>query len=131
LRQHQFAMASATSLVIAVCGLVLVLQMVRRAPEMTASLPAVTRSLPAVTASLPPVTASVSVVTAVLPAVISSIEEAATGFAQIDELKTPVPHSTATTFDSEEAGVTVIWVTGLPWTHDMDEMKTQFANLDS
>jgi hypothetical protein len=53
------------------------------------------------------------------------------GFAQVDELKTPVPHSTATSFDSEDAGVTVIWVTGLPWTHDMDEMKTQFANLDS
>jgi hypothetical protein len=52
-------------------------------------------------------------------------------FAQVEQLKTPVPHSAATTFDSEDAGVTVIWVTGLPWTHDMNEMKTQFANLDT
>ena len=106
------------------------LQTARRAPEMMASVPAVTASLPAVTASLPPVTASVSVVTSVLPAVMPSIATVA-GFAQVDELKTPIPHSTATTFDSEDAGVTVIWVSGLPWTHDMDEMKTQFANLDT
>jgi hypothetical protein len=53
------------------------------------------------------------------------------GFAQVEQLKTPVPHSAATTFDSEDAGVTVIWVTGLPWTSDMNEMKTQFANLDT
>ena len=53
------------------------------------------------------------------------------GFAEVEQLKTPVPHSAATTFDSEDAGVTVIWVTGLPWTSDMNEMKTQFANLDT
>jgi hypothetical protein len=52
-------------------------------------------------------------------------------FAQVEHLKTPVPHSAATSFDSEDADATVIWVTGLPWTHDMDEMKTQFANLDT
>jgi hypothetical protein len=108
-RQYQFAFATATALVIAACSVVWFLQTARRAPEMIASVPAVTASLPAVTAS------------AAAPA----------GFAQVDELKTPVPHSTATSFDSEDAGVTVIWVTGLPWTHDMDEMKTQFANLDT
>jgi hypothetical protein len=53
------------------------------------------------------------------------------GYAQVEQLKTPVPNSAATAFDSEDAGVTVIWVTGLPWTPDMNEMKTQFANLDT
>jgi hypothetical protein len=95
LQQHQFAMATATALVIAACGAVWLLQAVRRAPEVTASV-----------ATSP-------------------------GFAQVEQLKTPVPHSAATTFDSEDAGVTVIWVTGLPWTSDMNEMKTQFANLDT
>jgi len=95
LEQHQFAMATAAALIIAVCGAVWFMQTIRRAPAVTASV------------ATPP------------------------GFAQIEQLKTPVPHSAATTFDSEDAGVTVIWVTGLPWTPDMNEMKTQFANLDT
>ena len=53
------------------------------------------------------------------------------GVAAVEQLKTPIPQTTATAFDSEDAGVTVIWVTGLPWTPDMNEMKTQFANLDT
>jgi hypothetical protein len=53
------------------------------------------------------------------------------GFAQVEQLKTLIPHTTATAFDSEDAGVTVIWVSGLPWTPDMNEMKTEFANLDT
>lgn len=52
-------------------------------------------------------------------------------FARIEQLKTPIPHTAATAFDSEDAGVTVIWVSGLPWTPDMNEMKTEFANLDT
>lgn len=52
-------------------------------------------------------------------------------FARVEQLKTPIPHTAATAFDSEDADVTVIWVTGLPWTPDMNEMKTQFANLDT
>ena len=116
LEQHQFAMATAAALVITACGAVWFMQTVRRAPMVTASLPAVTASLPVVTASLPAVTASVA-----MP----------TGFAQVEQLKTPVPNSAATTFDSDDAGVTVIWVTGLPWTSDMTEMKTEFANLDT
>jgi hypothetical protein len=64
------------------------------------------------------------------PQVMASVATPA-GFAQVEQLKTPVPHSAATSFDSEDAGVTVIWVTGLPWTPDMNEMKTQFANLDT
>lgn len=129
-RQYQFAMATVTALVIAAGGVVWFMQTARRAPEVMASLPAVTTSLPTVTASLPVVTARAPVVTASLPTVTPSVTTTA-GFAQVDELKTPVPHSVATAFDSDDAGVTVIWVTGLPWTPDMDEMKTQFANLDS
>lgn len=53
------------------------------------------------------------------------------GFAQVEQLKTLIPRTAATAFDSEDAGVTVIWVTGLPWTPDMNEMKTEFANLDT
>jgi hypothetical protein len=51
--------------------------------------------------------------------------------AKVEQLETPIPHTVATAFDSEDADVTVIWVTGLPWTPDMNEMKTQFANLDT
>ena len=130
LRQYQFAFATAVAVVIAACGVVWFMQTVRRAPEVTASLPAVTTSLPRVTASLPVVPASAPVVTASLPTVTPAVATT-TGFAEAEQLNTPVPHSVATAFDSDDAGVTVIWVTGLPWTPDMDEMKTQFANLDS
>ena len=95
LQQHQFAVATATALVVAVFGVVWFMAAPQRAPEVTAFLPT--------------------------PA----------GFAQVEQLKTPIPHSAATAFDSEDAGVTVIWVTGLPWTSDMNEMKTEFANLDT
>jgi hypothetical protein len=53
------------------------------------------------------------------------------GVAEVGQLKTPIPHTVATAFDSKDADVTVIWVTGLPWTPDMNEMKTEFANLDT
>ena len=130
LRQHQFAMATAATLVIVACGTVWFIQMERRAPTVTASLPAVKPSLATDTASLPAVPPSLPVVAAVSPAVTPSIVPAE-GFAEVEQLKTPVPHSAATTFDSEDAGVTVIWVTGLPWTPDMNGMKTEFANMDT
>ncbi len=44
---------------------------------------------------------------------------------------TPVPDSVATAFHSDAAEATVIWVSGLPWTPDMTEMQTLFANLDT
>jgi anti-sigma factor RsiW len=59
------------------------------------------------------------------------VQTAEADFARVEQLKTPIPHTAATAFDSEDSDVTVIWVTGLPWTADMNEMKTQFANLDS
>ena len=130
LRQHQFAMATAAALVITAGSAVWFMQMVHRSPVVTASSPAVTTSLPTETASLPVVTTSSPAVTASLPAETPSVATPA-AFAEVEQLKTPVPNSAATAFDSDDAGVTVIWVTGLPWTSDMTEMKTQFANLDT
>jgi len=113
LRLHQFAMATATALVVAACGVVWFMQPVRRAPEVAVSMPTpVAPQAPKVAVSVP---------TPATPP----------DFAQVEQVKTPVPRSTATTFDSEEAGVTVIWVSGLPWTPDMNGMKTEFANLDT
>jgi anti-sigma factor RsiW len=34
-----------------------------------------------------------------------------------------------TEFDSDDDEATVIWLSGLPWTSDMDQMKTLFASL--
>lgn len=44
---------------------------------------------------------------------------------------TTLPDTTATAVHGQEADVTVIWVTGLPWTPDMTEMQTVFASLDT
>lgn len=52
------------------------------------------------------------------------------GFAKVDKVSTPIPETAVTAFDSQEANATVIWVSGLPWTADMDEMKNQFENLE-
>ncbi|HUI07702.1 MAG TPA: hypothetical protein VL486_11935 [Verrucomicrobiae bacterium] len=52
-------------------------------------------------------------------------------FAEVEKLKTAIPNTTATAFESQDAQVTVIWVSGLPWTPNMNAMKTEFANLDS
>lgn len=55
----------------------------------------------------------------------------ATPVARVEHLKTLIPHTAATAFDDKDADVTVIWVTGLPWTPDMNKMETKFANLDT
>ena len=39
-----------------------------------------------------------------------------------------MPHAVATTVHVEEGGVTVIWVSGLPWTDNMTDMQTLFAH---
>ncbi len=52
-------------------------------------------------------------------------------FAEVRQVSTSLPDTVATQFQSEAAGVTVIWVSGLPWTPDMTEMKTLFAKLDT
>jgi hypothetical protein len=52
-------------------------------------------------------------------------------FAKVEQLKTAIPNTTATAVESSDAQVTVIWVSGLPWAPNMNEMKTEFANLDT
>jgi hypothetical protein len=52
-------------------------------------------------------------------------------YAAVEHVETTIPDAVATPFRSEEAGVTVIWVSGLPWTEDMTEMQTLFANWDT
>jgi hypothetical protein len=55
----------------------------------------------------------------------------ATSIAKVEQLKTAIPNTTATAVDSQDTQVTVIWVSGLPWAPDMNQMKTEFANLDT
>jgi anti-sigma factor RsiW len=51
--------------------------------------------------------------------------------ATVGHVATVLPDTAATAFESPEAEATVIWVSGLPWTETMTEMKTLFATLDS
>lgn len=51
-------------------------------------------------------------------------------FAKVHQVNTPIPDTVATAFDSQEASATVIWISGLPWTEDMDEMQDEFENLE-
>lgn len=44
---------------------------------------------------------------------------------------TAIPDTAATPLEPKSKDVTVIWTDGLPWTSDMTEMKTLFANLDT
>jgi hypothetical protein len=51
-------------------------------------------------------------------------------YAEVERAATVLPNTTVSTFDAKQAGVTVLWVDGLPWTPDMNEMQTLYANLD-
>ena len=51
-------------------------------------------------------------------------------FARVHQVSTPIPDTDVTAFNSAEADATVIWISGLPWTADMDEMKDQFENTE-
>jgi anti-sigma factor RsiW len=53
------------------------------------------------------------------------------GPAEVERLKTAIPNTAATVFQSDDSRDTVIWVSGLPWTPNMNAMKTEFANLDT
>jgi anti-sigma factor RsiW len=84
----------------------------------------------------PPVEApreEVAVVRETPPAPSRPVSPVATesGLAQVLDIHTAMPSAVATTFSSSEAGVTVIWLSGLPWTPDMTAMQTLFANLDT
>jgi anti-sigma factor RsiW len=47
------------------------------------------------------------------------------------KVATAIPDTAATPLEPKGKDVTVIWTDGLPWTSDMTEMKTLFANLDT
>jgi anti-sigma factor RsiW len=51
--------------------------------------------------------------------------------AKVEKVSTAIPNTVATALDSADADVTVIWVSGLPWTPDITQMKTEYANLDT
>jgi hypothetical protein len=55
---------------------------------------------------------------------------AGSSFAKVQQVSTTIPNTTATAFNSREADATVIWISGLPWTSNMDEMKDEFDNLE-
>ena len=61
----------------------------------------------------------------------SPIPSTPASFAKIERLKTAIPNTAATPLQTDDSQVTVIWVSGLPWTPNMNEMKTEFANLDT
>jgi len=117
LEQHQFAVASAVASLIAVIGVLSFALTFHGTRAVITAVPA-------------PVTPVVASVPAPVAPVVTSVP-APDDVARVEQLKTPIPNTAATAFDSEDAGVTVIWVTGLPWAADMNEMKTQFANLDT
>jgi anti-sigma factor RsiW len=52
-------------------------------------------------------------------------------YAKVEQLKTAIPNTAATPLQPDDSQITVIWVSGLPWTPDMNAMKTEFANLNS
>jgi hypothetical protein len=116
LEQHQFAVVSVAALLVAAAGIL-------------AFALAYHGTRPVVAAAPTPVQiAQVEQSKTPIPGANAATPDS---FAQVEQLKTPIPDTAATAFESEDAGVTVIWVTGLPWTPDMDEMKTEFANLDT
>ena len=53
------------------------------------------------------------------------------GLAQIASVSTALPDAVATAVEGTDSDVAVIWVSGVPWTSNMTDMMTQFANSDS
>lgn len=51
--------------------------------------------------------------------------------ARVEQARAPVENAVATVLPTEQADIAVVWISGLPWTKDMDEMMSVFANLDS
>jgi anti-sigma factor RsiW len=112
---HRVAIASVVTIGAAVCAITLISQVRHTmAPR------------PLVMANVPPPTVINQGVTA---PVNNESEEAAQP--TVEHVATALPETVATTVDTKDKDVTVIWVSGLPWTPTMADMKTKFANLDS
>lgn len=48
----------------------------------------------------------------------------------VEEVSTTLPNVVASVVGDHGSEPTVIWVSGLPWTSDMDDLKTVYANLN-
>ena len=64
------------------------------------------------------------------PTAVAQNTATTTPAAEVQEVATVIPNTTATVLASDNSGDVVIWVTGLPWTQDMDDLKTQYASMD-
>ena len=51
--------------------------------------------------------------------------------ATVEHASTLIRDTVATSFDATDSEPALIWVSGLPWSPDMTEMKTQFARWDT
>ena len=60
-----------------------------------------------------------------------SVSPSPVKFAEVESADSEIPNATVTTFNSKDTGVTVIWVSGLPWTEDLSEMQTVFDRSSS
>jgi anti-sigma factor RsiW len=49
----------------------------------------------------------------------------------VEHAATLIPNTVATTLEATDGEPAVIWVSGLPWSPDMTELKTYFAQLDT
>jgi len=53
------------------------------------------------------------------------------GAVMVERVDTVIPNTVATPLKGADADVAVIWVSGLEWTPDLDQMKECFDNLET
>lgn len=53
------------------------------------------------------------------------------GTVMVERVDTVIPNTVATPLKGAESDVAVIWVSGLEWTADLDEMKQRFENTET
>jgi len=49
--------------------------------------------------------------------------------AKVERVETPLPDTAATVLRTGDDEVAVVWLSGFPWSEDMEEMKTRLNNL--
>lgn len=119
LRQHRAALATAAAFTVLIA---VVLWEQRRQPEPSAP--------PVAQAPAPPVEVAPPVETVSITPVEQLPETTAPIATEVEQVATDIPNTSATVLAADNAGDTVIWVTGLPWASDMDDLKTQYATMD-
>ncbi len=53
------------------------------------------------------------------------------GTVMVERVDTVIPNTVATPLKGAESDVAVIWVSGLEWTPDLDQMKERFDNIET